>query len=127
MKVKAAVLRQPGRPAPYAQSQPLVIETVELAPPGPGELCVRVRAAGLCHPDLSGINGSRARPTPMVLGHEASGEIVELGTDVQGFRVGDRVVFYFIPSCGRGAPSAGAPPALCGAGVRAQGAGSVWG
>ena len=72
MKVKAAVLREMGRPAPYAVSQPLVIETVELAPPGPGELCVRVLAAGLCHSDLSVINGSRARPTPMVLGHEAS-------------------------------------------------------
>ena len=54
MKVKAAVLRQVGQPAPYAVSQPLVIETVELAPPGTGEICVRVLAAGLCHSDLSG-------------------------------------------------------------------------
>ena len=81
MKVKAAVLRQPGQPAPYAQSLPLAIETVELAPPGPGELCVRVLAAGLCHSDLSVIDGSRPRPMPMVLGHEAAGEIVELGAD----------------------------------------------
>ena len=76
MKVRAAVLRQVGQPAPYALSQPLVIETVELAPPGPGELCVRVLAAGLCHSDLSVIDGSRLRPMPMVLGHEATGEIV---------------------------------------------------
>jgi Zn-dependent alcohol dehydrogenase len=127
MKVKAAVLREMGRPAPYAVSQPLVIETVELAPPGPGELCVRVLAAGLCHSDLSVINGSRARPTPMVLGHEASGEIVELGTDVQGFRVGDRVVFYFIPSCGRCVPCASGRPALCEPGVAANVAGTLLG
>jgi Zn-dependent alcohol dehydrogenase len=127
MKVKAAVLREMGRPAPYAESQPLVIETVELAPPGPGELCVRVLAAGLCHSDLSVINGSRARPTPMVLGHEASGEIVELGTDVQGFRVGDRVVFYFIPSCGRCVPCASGRPALCEPGVAANVAGTLLG
>src|ERR1700677_1171725 len=101
MKFKAAVLRQVGQSAPYAVSQPLAIEAVELAPPGTGELCVRVLAAGLCHSDLSVIDGSRPRPLPMVLGHEATGEIVELGTDAQGFQVGDRVVFSFIPNCGR--------------------------
>jgi Zn-dependent alcohol dehydrogenase len=47
VKVRAAVLRQMGLPAPYAQSRPLAVETVELAPPGPGELLVRVLAAGL--------------------------------------------------------------------------------
>ena len=51
MKMKAAVLRAMGLPAPYAQSRPLSIEEVELAPPGPGELRVRIRAAGLCHSD----------------------------------------------------------------------------
>src|ERR1700735_4523242 len=98
MKVKAAVLRQSAQPAPYAQSRPLVIETVELAPPAAGELVVRVLAAGLCHSDLSVIDGSRPRPMPMVLGHEAAGEIVELGADVKDFQVGDRVVFFFIPN-----------------------------
>src|SRR5271154_5625207 len=100
MKVKAAVLRQPAQPGPYAQSHPLVIETVELAPPAVGELCVRVLAAGLCPSDLSVIDGSRPRPMPMVLGHEATGEVVELGPEVDRFRVGDRVVFSFVPSCG---------------------------
>lgn len=49
---------------------------MELAPPGPGEICVRVLAAGLCHSDLSVIDGSRPQPLPMVLGHEAAGEVV---------------------------------------------------
>ena len=127
MKVRAAVLRQVGQPAPYALSQPLVIETVELAPPGPGELCVRVLAAGLCHSDLSVIDGSRFRPMPMVLGHEATGEIVELGADVQGFRVGDRVVFCFIPNCGRCEPCASGRPALCELGAAANAAGTLLG
>jgi Zn-dependent alcohol dehydrogenase len=127
MKVRAAVLRQVGQPAPYALSQPLVIETVELAPPGPGELCVRVLAAGLCHSDLSVIDGSRLRPMPMVLGHEATGEIVERGADVQGFRVGDRVVFCFIPNCGRCEPCASGRPALCELGAAANAAGTLLG
>ena len=50
MKVRAAVLRQIGRPGPYAQTRPLVIEDVELDPPGKGEVLVRIRAAGLCIP-----------------------------------------------------------------------------
>lgn len=71
-RVRAAVLREMGRPRPYASSSPLSIEDVVLADPGPGEARVRVAAAGLCHSDLSVIDGSRPRPMPMVLGHEAS-------------------------------------------------------
>ncbi len=127
MKVKAAVLRELGQPAPYAVSQPLVIETVELAPPGTGELCVRVLAAGLCHSDLSVIDGSRPRPMPMVLGHEAMGEIVELGAEVQGFRVGDRVIFSFVPNCGRCAPCASGRASLCEPGAAANAAGTLLG
>ena len=78
MKVRAAVLREIGRPAPYAESRPLGIEDVELDPPGEGEVLVRIRAAGLCHSDLSVIDGNRPRPMPMVLGHEAAG-VVEAG------------------------------------------------
>ncbi len=75
LKTKAAVLRELGRPGPYAQSKPLVIEEFDLAPPGPGEVLVRVRAAGLCHSDLSVIDGNRPRPLPMVLGHEMAGVV----------------------------------------------------
>ncbi|QBB69307.1 alcohol dehydrogenase [Pseudolysobacter antarcticus] len=127
MKVRAAVLREMGLPAPYAESLPLRIETVELAPPGAGEICVRVLAAGLCHSDLSVIDGSRPRPMPMVLGHEATGEIVEVGTDVGGLRVGDRVVFSFVPSCGHCDPCASGRAALCEPGAQANAAGQLLG
>jgi Zn-dependent alcohol dehydrogenase len=127
MKVKAAVLRQVGQSAPYAVSQPLAIETVELAPPGTGELCVRVLAAGLCHSDLSVINGSRPRPMPIVLGHEATGEIVEVGAEVQGFGVGDRVVFSFVPNCGRCPSCASGRASLCEPGAVANAAGTLLG
>jgi len=127
MKVRAAVLREMGLPAPYAQSKPLAIETIELAPPGAGELRVRVLAAGLCHSDLSVIDGSRPRPMPMVLGHEATGEIVELGEGVDGFAVGDRVVFSFVPMCGHCEPCAAGRPALCEPGAQANAEGRLLG
>ena len=105
MRVRGAVLREMGLPAPYAQSRPLEIAELELDPPGPGELLVRVRAAGLCHSDLSVINGNRPRPTPMALGHEAAGIVEEVGpvegeADGSDLRPGDHVVFVFVPSCG---------------------------
>ncbi len=73
MKIKAAVLRTVGAPRPYSQSRPLTVEQLDLAPPGTGEVLVRIAAAGLCHSDLSVINGDRPRPVPMALGHEAAG------------------------------------------------------
>src|SRR5271156_633072 len=127
MKVKAAVRRDPAQPPPYVLSRPLVIETLELASPAAGEICVRVLAAGLCHSDLSVIDGSRPRPMPMVLGHEATGEIVELGPNVDGFCVGDRVVFSFIPNCGRCGPCATGRASLCEPGVAANVAGTLLG
>ena len=60
---------------PYASSKPLQIEEVNLDPPGPGEVLVEIAAAGLCHSDLSVIDGSRPRVMPMVLGHEAAGVV----------------------------------------------------
>lgn len=132
MKVRGAVLRETGRSAPYAESKPLSIETLTLAPPAAGELLVRVLAAGLCHSDLSVIDGSRPRPLPMVLGHEATGEVIELGAGVRDFAVGDRVVFSFVPMCGHCAPCAEGRPALCEPGAAANtrgellGGGSRW-
>lgn len=125
MRVRAAVLRQMGHMAPYAESKPLRVETLELAPPGPGELLVRVRAAGLCHSDLSVIDGSRPRVMPMVMGHEAAGEVVGLGSDVEGFAAGDQVVFSFVPVCGHCAPCASGRPALCEPGAKANVAGTL--
>ena len=68
MKTRAAVLREMGAQRPFKDSQPLKIEEVELDAPGHGEILVRVRAAGLCHSDLSVIDGNRPRPLPMALG-----------------------------------------------------------
>jgi Zn-dependent alcohol dehydrogenase len=125
MKVRGAVLRQMGLPAPYAQSRPLSIEDVELAPPGAGEILVRVQAAGLCHSDLSVIDGSRPRVMPMLLGHEAAGEVVETGPEVHGLKAGDQVVFAFVPACGHCAPCASGRAALCEPGAKANGAGTL--
>jgi len=79
----------------------VAVEEVELDPPGPGEVLVRVGGAGICHSDLSVVNGDRARGLPMVLGHEGAGEIVELGAGVTDVSVGAHIVFQFTPSCGR--------------------------
>ena len=84
--IKAAVLEETGLAPPYATSNPLRIESLELEAPGRDEVMVKIRAAGLCHSDLSVINGSRPRPTPMVLGHEAAGVVTETGPGVYGQR-----------------------------------------
>src|SRR5512140_134722 len=125
MKIQAAVLRQSGLPSPYAASQPLGIEEIELDPPGPGEVLVRVRAAGLCHSDLSVIDGNRPRPLPMVLGHEVAGVVVELGAGVTDLRRGEHVVAAFVPSCGQCEPCSGGRPALCEPGLAANTAGTL--
>ncbi|MDG2242168.1 MAG: zinc-dependent alcohol dehydrogenase family protein [Rhodospirillaceae bacterium] len=125
MKIQAAVLREVGAKPPYADSAPLKIESLELDPPGPGELLVQVKAAGLCHSDLSVINGSRPRPTPMALGHEAAGVVKEVGSGVTRFSVGDHVALVFVPSCGYCVPCAEGRPALCEPGAAANVAGTL--
>ena len=125
MKIRAAVLETIGAPAPYAQSQPLRIRQVELDPPGHGEVLIRIRAAGLCHSDLSVISGDRPRPVPMVLGHESAGEVVECGAGVTDLKTGDRVVLVFIPSCGCCMPCMEGRPALCEPGAASNGAGTL--
>jgi alcohol dehydrogenase len=127
MKIRAAVLREIGLPAPYAQSRPLSVETVELAAPGPGELTLKIRAAGLCHSDLSAINGDRPWPVPIVIGHEAAGEVVEVGAGVNDLAVGDSVVLVFRPMCGACLDCASGRPALCGPGGVSNAAGSLLG
>jgi alcohol dehydrogenase len=125
VKVRGAVLAEMGAPAPYAESRPLEVAELELDPPGPGELLIDVRAAGLCHSDLSVIDGSRPRVMPMVLGHEAAGEVLEVGAGVSRFAPGDRVVLAFVPSCGCCAPCRAGRPALCEPGAAANVAGTL--
>ena len=125
MKTRAAVLNAMGAATPYAKTKPLAIETLELKPPGPGEILVRMGAAGLCHSDLSVINGDRPRPTPMALGHEAAGVVEELGPGVTDLKKGDHVVLVFIPSCGHCNPCAEGRPALCEPGAAANTAGTL--
>src|SRR5437868_6830641 len=125
MKIRAAVLEKMGAEAPYEKSRPLTIEEFDLDDPGRGEVMVKIGAAGLCHSDLSVIDGNRPRPTPMVLGHEAAGVVEKLGPGVDDLKVGDHVVMVFVPSCGHCPPCAEGRPALCEPGAAANTAGTL--
>ena len=127
MKIRAAIVRQTGLAQPYASSQPVHIEQVELDPPGFGEVLVKMGASGLCHSDLSVINGDRPRALPIVLGHESSGEVVEVGAGVHDLKPGDHVVMVFVPSCGQCEPCMQARPALCEPGAAANAKGTLLG
>ena len=74
--------------------------------------------AGLCHSDLSVINGSRPRVMPLVLGHEASGIVREIGRGVADLKEGDHVVFSYVPTCGRCLPCVTGRASLCEPGAR---------
>lgn len=127
MRIQAALLRQSGGHAlPYDQTRPLHIAELELDPPLPGELLVRIDAAGLCHSDLSVVNGDRVRPMPMALGHEATAIVEALGsTDDPDFAVGDRVILTFLPACGECTRCRNGEPYMCGAGAAANGEGRL--
>ena len=125
MRIKAAVLDRMGADHPYARSRPLRIAEVVLDPPGRDEVLLRVAAAGLCHSDLSVINGDRPRPMPMALGHEAAGVVEAVGEGVNDLRPGDHAVLVFMPSCGHCNPCVEGRPALCEPGAAANGAGTL--
>jgi alcohol dehydrogenase len=125
LRTRAAVLVADDRPRPYAESRPLEVLELELAAPGAGELLIRVDAAGVCHSDLSVVDGNRPRPTPMVLGHEAAGEVLEVGAAVTDVVAGDRVVLVFVPRCGTCAACAAGTPALCPRAAAANTAGEL--
>ncbi|MCI2419926.1 alcohol dehydrogenase catalytic domain-containing protein [Saccharopolyspora sp. K220] len=125
MKIRSAVLRRSGAEQPYAVSCPLEVTELELAPPGSSELMVRIRAAEVCHSDLSVVDGNRPRPLPTALGHEAAGEVVEIGPGVTDVAVGDHVVLTFMPSCGSCAHCERGRPALRERGAAANGAGDL--
>jgi S-(hydroxymethyl)glutathione dehydrogenase/alcohol dehydrogenase len=81
--------------------QPVAIEDVRVKDPGPGEVRIALRAAGLCHSDLSVIDGSIPYPVPVVLGHEGAGVVEAVGPDVTAVREGDAVVLSTLAHCGR--------------------------
>lgn len=120
MKIRGAVLEAIGLPRPYVESRPLSVGELDLAEPGPGELLVRIEAAGLCHSDLSVVDGNRVRPVPMLLGHEAAG-VVEAGD----LPAGQRVVMTFLPRCGHCPACATDGLTPCGPGSAANGAGTL--
>ena len=120
MKTRAAVLYEMEASQPYKESKPLKIESLELENPHEHEVLLKIHAAGLCHSDLSVINGSRPRSLPMVLGHEATGEVLKVGSSVTRVKEGDHVVCTFIPSCGKCIPCKEGRPALCENGAKAN-------
>lgn len=83
------------------QDQPLVIEDVEAVEPGPQDVVVNVAASGVCHSDLSVMNGGLPLPPPCILGHEGTGTVDWVGSEVTNLRPGDRVVATFVPACGQ--------------------------
>lgn len=123
MRITGAVLERVGDAAPYAASRPLTVCELDLDPPGRNELLVRVEAAGLCHSDLSVVDGNRVRPVPMLLGHEAAGTVASLGADVTGLSVGQRVVMTFLPRCDdcAGCATGGVRPCASGSAANEQG------
>lgn len=125
MRIRGAVLEEIGRARPYAESRPLAVGELDLAEPGPGELLVRVEAAGLCHSDLSVVDGNRVRPVPILLGHEAAGIVEAIGSGNSDIEVGARVVMTFLPRCGRCRACATDGLTPCEAGSAANGAGTL--
>ncbi|BBY50228.1 alcohol dehydrogenase [Mycolicibacterium arabiense] len=127
MKIRGAVLERIGAPRRYADSQPLSVTDLDLTPPGDTELLVRIEAAGLCHSDLSVVDGNRVRPVPMLLGHEAAGIVEEVGAAVTDVQAGQRVVMTFLPRCGECSGCATDGLAPCVPGSAANGVGTLLG
>ena len=83
------------------QDQPLVIEELDPVEPGPQDVVVNIAASGVCHSDLSVMNGGLPIPPPCILGHEGTGTIDWVGSEVTSLKPGDRVVATFVPACGK--------------------------
>jgi S-(hydroxymethyl)glutathione dehydrogenase/alcohol dehydrogenase len=97
----------------YSVDRPVTIEDVEVKDPGAGEIRVAIRAAGLCHSDLSVVDGSIPYPSPVVLGHEGAGVVEAVGREVTGLKEGDRVVLSTLAHCGRCAACEVGRPTEC--------------
>jgi S-(hydroxymethyl)glutathione dehydrogenase / alcohol dehydrogenase len=115
--MQAAVLREPN--------SGFDVVDVELAPPGPGEVSVELRASGVCHSDWNTVTGDTPSPLPAVLGHEGAGVVESVGDGVTGVAPGDHVVLSWLPACGRCGPCVGGRPSLCEAAAPALLAGTL--
>jgi len=104
-KAKAAICRE--------HNQPIVVEEIGVDAPGRGEVLVKLGACGVCHSDLSAVNGTIALPLPLVLGHEGAGVVEEVGEGVRDLAKGDHVVFSFIYMCGKCRFCLAGRPVLC--------------
>jgi S-(hydroxymethyl)glutathione dehydrogenase/alcohol dehydrogenase len=105
MRIQAAILWQ--------QAAPLAVEDADLASPGPGEVLVEIKAAGVCHSDLHAANGDWPMRLPLVLGHEGAGIVREVGPNVKRLEVGEHVVLCWAPSCGTCPSCRDGRPVLC--------------
>ncbi|MEU1892672.1 Zn-dependent alcohol dehydrogenase [Streptomyces pristinaespiralis] len=92
--MRAAVVHEIG------QDKLEVLDDVEAVGFGPGKVRIRIRATGLCHSDVSAMNGVLPQPAPFVPGHEGAGEILDVGDQVSGLTAGDRVLMCWLPACG---------------------------
>ncbi|GGT45784.1 alcohol dehydrogenase [Streptomyces kurssanovii] len=92
--MRAAVVHEIG------QDKLEVLDDVEAVGFGPGKVRIRIRATGLCHSDVSAMNGVLPQPAPFVPGHEGAGEILDVGDGVVGLGAGDRVLMCWLPACG---------------------------
>ena len=117
-KIRAAVLMAPRQALE-------LVDDLTIDDPRPGEALVRIRACGLCHSDLSIIEGEMPYPVPVVLGHEAAGEIVELGGHSDDFAIGDRVVLSMRAPCDECYFCVRGQPVLCERGAAPLGGGAA--
>lgn len=127
VQIRGAVLDRIGLARPYAESRPIRVVELDLDPPGSDELMIRIEAAGMCHSDLSVVDGNRVRPVPMLLGHEAAGIVEQVGAGVADLAIGQRVVLVFLPRCGHCAACATEGLTPCEAGSAANAAGTLLG
>lgn len=109
----------------YADAKPLVVQELDRPQPRAGELGVTITYSSLCHSDLSVVDGSRVRPLPMALGHEAVGRVDAAGEGVKDIKAGDHVVLVFVPSCGQCRACSAGRPALCHRAAEVNGSGDL--
>jgi NDMA-dependent alcohol dehydrogenase len=110
-KAKAVICRQPNGP--------VVVETIEVESPHRDEVMIKLGACGVCHSDLSAVNGTIAMPLPLILGHEGAGTVVEVGEGVTEFEVGNTVISSFVNMCGKCRYCVTGRPHLCDVGAKA--------